>query len=202
MYTVEELIARRKASNVPERPNRRPPIPFVVSILERYVLPGQTVVDLGCGTGPYRGMFPATMIGIDQYQGPRDDHYGDADHVADMTALPLGDNTVDVLFSVAAFFQVSDPAKGLAEIRRVLKPGGRIVLFDYNARTQRRLAKLYGRPLPCWSQWRLRRLVGAAGFRDVEMLMPTQHEPGLIEFWIRFVDQALRCDWAIVSAIK
>lgn len=202
MYTVDELIARRKSSNVPERPNRRPPIPFVVSILERYVQPGQTVVDLGCGTGPYRGMFPVTMIGVDQYQGPRDDYWGDADHVADMTALPFADGTIDLLFSVAAFFQVSDPAKGLAEIRRVLKPGGRIVLFDYNARTQRRLAKLYGRSLPCWSQWQLRSLVGAAGFRDAEMLMPTQHVPGQLEFWVRYFHQMLQSDWAIVSGRK
>jgi arsenite methyltransferase len=54
-------------------------------------------------------------------------------HTADMTALPLGDESVDVIVSSLAIHNVPTHAgrrKALAEAVRVLRPGGRLAIAD------------------------------------------------------------------------
>jgi ubiquinone/menaquinone biosynthesis C-methylase UbiE len=50
---------------------------------------------------------------------------------ADAGALPLKDATLDTVVSVSSFHYWTDPAVALAEIRRVLHPGGRLVITDW-----------------------------------------------------------------------
>jgi len=44
--------------------------------------------------------------------------------LADFDALPVADNSVDHVFSMEAFYYARDPHHTLAEIRRMLRPGG------------------------------------------------------------------------------
>ncbi|MGH9317424.1 MAG: class I SAM-dependent methyltransferase [Thermoanaerobaculia bacterium] len=44
--------------------------------------------------------------------------------------LPFADDSFDVVFSQTVLFHVSDPEKALAEIKRVLRPGGLVALRD------------------------------------------------------------------------
>jgi arsenite methyltransferase len=48
---------------------------------------------------------------------------------ADAQRLPLRDNTIDAVTSMAVFQLIPDPAAALAEIARVLRPGGRLVIM-------------------------------------------------------------------------
>lgn len=48
----------------------------------------------------------------------------------DMHSLPLADSSVDEVFAVEAFCHAIDLPRALAEVARVLRPGGRFVLFD------------------------------------------------------------------------
>jgi SAM-dependent methyltransferase len=48
---------------------------------------------------------------------------------ADAQRLPLRDNTVDAVISIAVLQLIPDPAAALGEMARVLKPGGRIALM-------------------------------------------------------------------------
>jgi SAM-dependent methyltransferase len=50
--------------------------------------------------------------------------------LGDMQALPLADASFDLVFCVEAFCYALDEARALAEAARVLRPGGRLVLFD------------------------------------------------------------------------
>lgn len=50
--------------------------------------------------------------------------------LADMQALPLAGASFDLVFCVEAFCYAQDSARALAEAARVLRPGGRLVLFD------------------------------------------------------------------------
>jgi SAM-dependent methyltransferase len=47
---------------------------------------------------------------------------------ADATALPLRDGTADLSFAMHMLYHVPDPADALRELRRVTRPGGRVVI--------------------------------------------------------------------------
>ncbi|MBL7545678.1 MAG: methyltransferase domain-containing protein [Bdellovibrionaceae bacterium] len=49
---------------------------------------------------------------------------------ADVYDLPFLDNTFDFVYARLVFMHLSDPLKALANIKRVLKPGGRILIED------------------------------------------------------------------------
>lgn len=50
--------------------------------------------------------------------------------VGDVAALPLADASVDLVLTTFSVHHWPDPAAGFAEIRRVLRPGGRVLAFD------------------------------------------------------------------------
>jgi len=96
--------------------------------------------DLGCGAGHItEALAPCVekVIAVDE-SGPmlgvakkRLEEYKNVDlRVGTIEALPIDDSTLDaaVLFLVAHF--VTDPAKAMNEVRRVLKPGGRLLIVD------------------------------------------------------------------------
>jgi ubiquinone/menaquinone biosynthesis C-methylase UbiE len=55
---------------------------------------------------------------------------------APVESLPFADETFDCAVATLVFCSVSDPAGGLREIRRVLKPGGKLLLVEH-VRSQR-----------------------------------------------------------------
>ena len=100
------------------------------------------VLDVGCGTGDLlpllRGRIEA-YVGIDlsaemlKVARPKADRrdvpVGLA--AADAGALPLRNAAFDTATSVSVLHYWDDAGQGLAEIRRVLRPGGRLLLLDW-----------------------------------------------------------------------
>lgn len=82
------------------------------------------VLDIFCGTRPYEDLLPAgsRCTGLDV-----DDYYGSAD-VVTRDFLPFADAMFDLVLCTEAFQFVSDPVYGVAEIRRVLRPGGTAIV--------------------------------------------------------------------------
>lgn len=82
------------------------------------------LVDFGCGARPYArhlAGFHGRQIGLDVYPGAK------VDVVYDGLRVPLADRSVDLVFAASVFEHVADLDTALAEIGRVLKPGGRLV---------------------------------------------------------------------------
>lgn len=176
---------------------------FVGYCLRRYTQPASLVLDVGCGPAPYRHWVSGHYVGLDVTDEP----YGidmprSVDVVGSGMDLPLRAETFDLVFSKSAFFLIPDPLKALREIHRVLKPGGRVLLFDYNRRTQRQLQAREQIARPCWTQWQLRSLVRQAGFRNCELLVPKDRDVSGLEYWLRLVHQELFGIWAIVTGVK
>lgn len=95
--------------------------------------PQQTILDLGCGTGTLTCELAAragTVIGLDaspdMVAAARARFPGLDFITGDALALPF-ENRFDVVFSNAVFHWLPDHDRLLKNIRRVLKPGGRLV---------------------------------------------------------------------------
>lgn len=92
----------------------------LMSEIQKYLNPGDKVLDLGCG--PKDQAVPIAhlayqYVGVD-YSNPN------ADLLVDAHTIPFSDNTFDCVLSYAVLEHLHSPIIALNEIRRVLKPGG------------------------------------------------------------------------------
>ena len=75
---------------------------------------------------------------------------------ADAQALPFSDNTFQIVTVAFGLRNVTDTDRGLAEMVRVAKPGGRIAILEFSKPRNRIFGWLYGfyfrRVLPCVGQ--------------------------------------------------
>jgi SAM-dependent methyltransferase len=100
--------------------------------------PGAVIADLGCSSGylleELHERWPdALLVGVDLVaSGLRSAsrNVPEAELVlADVTRLPFGDATVDAVVSANLLEHVPDDAAALAEVARVLRPGGRAAII-------------------------------------------------------------------------
>ncbi|HEX4510964.1 MAG TPA: class I SAM-dependent methyltransferase, partial [Burkholderiaceae bacterium] len=100
-------------------------------------------VDVGCGNGAFteiaaRRNAPAHMLGIDPsagqvaYAREQRGSQGVTFEVGDALDLPLADASVDVATMALVLFFVPDPAAGVAEMVRVVAPGGMIAAYTWD----------------------------------------------------------------------
>ena len=94
--------------------------------------PGESILDLGCGDGQLTERIAASgasVIGIDASPAMAEAARarGLAADVGNAEALPYTAETFDAVFSNAALHWVRDQGAMMAQVRRVLKPGGRFV---------------------------------------------------------------------------
>ncbi|MDH4037419.1 MAG: methyltransferase domain-containing protein [Candidatus Krumholzibacteria bacterium] len=91
-------------------------------------LRGERVIDVGCGVQPYRGMLGgfSHYVGFDSPSRP--DSATSADAFGDALALPFTAGCTDAVLCTEVMEHVSDPAAMLAEIHRVLRPGGHLII--------------------------------------------------------------------------
>ena len=93
-------------------------------VLDGIETPVSDVLDLFAATQPYRDLLPPheTYVSMDI-----DEHYGPQDVVSDQF-LPFADEAFDLILFTEGFHYLTEPEYGAAELRRVLRPGGTLVL--------------------------------------------------------------------------
>ena len=105
------------------------------------IVPGDRVLDLACGTGDLA--FRAAAAGGDVFAldlthrmiaiarrkpGAASVHWW----VGDMAALPVAPASMDVITTGYGLRNVPDLRQAIAEMHRVLRPGGRLCALDFN----------------------------------------------------------------------
>jgi SAM-dependent methyltransferase len=86
------------------------------------------VLDVGCGSKPYREMIPAAdYVGMEIDTSQTRESFA-ADVYYDGVSFPVADSSFDGVLCSQVFEHVFTPARFTAEIHRVLKPGGVLVL--------------------------------------------------------------------------
>lgn len=102
----------------------------------------QKVLEIGCGRGGFSAYLVeqgANLVAADFSDAAvaitrkRLQPYAHCEaRVADIQALPFADRTFDVVVSLETLEHVPDPAKGLAELVRVTKVGGQLIISTPN----------------------------------------------------------------------
>jgi ubiquinone/menaquinone biosynthesis C-methylase UbiE len=127
--------------------NVRASEPAMRTICARYMtqiaLPVRArVLEIGCGNGATTKLImehvsPARLVGIDPssvfIEMARETFAGDPQvsfAVGDAAATGQADALFDLVIAHTVYSHLADPKGALAEARRVLKPGGQLVIFD------------------------------------------------------------------------
>ena len=123
--------------------------------------PGSRVLDYGCADQPYRSLVPASCeyVGADLPGNPR----ATIDLAPDGT-VPAPDGSFDAILSTQVLEHVDDPARYLEECRRLLAPGGKLLLSTHG------LMIAHADPIDRW-RWTgegLRHIVGRTGLHVTE----------------------------------
>ena len=155
--------------------------------------PGEAVLDVGCGTG-------SLALALESRVGTGNVHAIDASpemvevarkkvakagseidlQIALIEAVPFADETFDLVTSSLMLHHLPDDLKrrGLGEIQRVLKPGGRFLAMDFAAQSHSpfgHLLSIFGHSRGERTVDKLLPLLRDAGFDDVEAI-PTRHK--------------------------
>jgi len=154
---------------------------------------GWTVGDLGCGTGQVTAAiapFVAHVVAVDgsaaMLQAAKKRMQGVANvelRRGDLESLPIDDGRLDAATLMLVLHHVPEPERALAEVARVVRPGGRAVIVDMLPHEREKYRHQMGHVWLGFADDVLRRLLEGAGFKDVRIVAlppdPRAKGPGL-----------------------
>jgi ubiquinone/menaquinone biosynthesis C-methylase UbiE len=117
--------------------------PAQTTALRRRIISGSSgrILEIGCGTGANFPHYPqgteVAAIEPDPYMLPRARERANAAaasievHQAPAENIPFPDASFDTVVASLVLCSVDEPPRALAEIRRVLKPGARLIFLEH-----------------------------------------------------------------------
>jgi ubiquinone/menaquinone biosynthesis C-methylase UbiE len=114
---------------------------------------GKRIADVGCGKGRFARIVKernpgASVVALDLAEAMLRGIPPDIERVAaTMTALPLATEAFDGAYATESLEHAVDIPAAVAELARIVKPSGRIVIIDKNAEAWGRMQT------PEWEQW-------------------------------------------------
>lgn len=109
------------------------------------------ILDVGCGPKPYYPFFAGVAseyVGVDVVENPA------AELLGAVEALPVEDASFDVVLCTQVLEHSDDPAQAVRELRRVTRPGGRVLASTHGVQVYHPSPVDYWR----WTHEGLRRL--------------------------------------------
>lgn len=142
--------------------------------------PDAVVADVGTGTGfVLQGLLPfaGRLVGFDaspEMLQVAADNLVHANtrvelRVADGAALPAEDETFDAVFANMYLHHTPDPAQAVAEMARILKPGGRLVITDLDSHDQAWMQEEMADRWLGFAREDLRRWFSAVGLQEISI---------------------------------
>jgi ArsR family transcriptional regulator len=142
-----------------------------------------TVGDLGCGTGQLTASlapFVGKVIAVDEsapmLSAARKRLAGHANVTLErgrLESLPIDDGVLDAAILFLVLHYVDDPAAALAEARRTLRPGGKLLIADMSPHDREEYRRTMGHVWQGFSREQITGWLGDAGFTAVRhQLLP------------------------------
>jgi len=143
------------ASSEEHYPSTIDPRIFHVKLVLEHLgdLSGKQVADVGCGKGRFariiRERYPSARIcALDIAEAMLERVPAGIDRAAaTMTELPISTGSCDGAYATESLEHAVDIPKAVAELCRIVKPGGRIVIIDKDVKAWGRLET------PAWERW-------------------------------------------------
>jgi ArsR family transcriptional regulator len=149
--------------------------------------PNLVVGDLGCGTGqltevvaPYVRQVIAVDSSTDMLDAARHRLEGARNvdlRQGDLEGLPIAEGELDAAMLSLVLHYSPSPGRALAEVGRVLRPGGRVLVVDMLPHERENYRQQMGHVWLGFGEAHMRRLLGDAGFGDVRIVSLPPRRP-------------------------
>ena len=117
-----DALRRQGGANLDELLRRR------FALLQRHVKPGSLVLELGAGVGDTRRHLPGVrLVQTDVEANPW------LDAAVSAESLPFAEHAFDAVVALNVFHHLGHPRRALAECQRVVRPGGKLIIWESHA---------------------------------------------------------------------
>jgi SAM-dependent methyltransferase len=157
----------------------------------RAVEPGELVLDAGAGRAQYRELFSHARYETADFLAVKGKTYAQPDYVCDLAEIPVDDARFDHVVLTQVLEHLPEPGTVLAELHRVLKPGGTLWLTAPLFYAEHEAPYDFYR----YTRFGLRHLLEGAGFEVLEMEWMEGYL-GTLSYQARLMSKSLPTAWS------